>query len=53
MSQEEDATGDDEDDFFGNPLKHLVCRVTGSKNSEITDDIKRKGIYTFRKIFLC
>lgn len=55
--EEEDATGDDEDDFFGNPLKHLMSKVISAKKSgtetgTITNDMKKEGIYTFTKLFL-
>uniref|UniRef100_A0A8R1Y5G0 Ubiquitin-like domain-containing protein n=1 Tax=Onchocerca volvulus TaxID=6282 RepID=A0A8R1Y5G0_ONCVO len=34
MSQgKEDSLGDDEDDYFGNPLKHLLSKVTNTRKS--------------------
>ncbi|EJW87617.1 hypothetical protein WUBG_01476 [Wuchereria bancrofti] len=46
--KEEDTTGDDEDDFFGNPLKHLMSKVTaakkgGSVTRTAINDVKKEG----------
>uniref|UniRef100_A0A0R3RGL3 Ubiquitin-like domain-containing protein n=1 Tax=Elaeophora elaphi TaxID=1147741 RepID=A0A0R3RGL3_9BILA len=47
--EEEDGTEDDEDDFFGNPLKHLMSKVINAKKSgnetgTTMSDIKKKEL---------
>ncbi|EJW76257.1 hypothetical protein WUBG_12835 [Wuchereria bancrofti] len=51
--KEEDTTGDDEDDFFGNPLKHLMSKVTaakkgGSVTRTAINDVKKEDMKIIR-----